>query len=67
MTKTEIKKIKESFSKKEIMDEDSSPEGENKVSRNTSKNANSKSSKKPPEVINRVRRVPIDFIPKKGP
>ena len=54
MTKTEIKKIKESFSKKEIMDEDSSPEGENKVSRNTSKNANSKSSKKPP-----VRRPSI--------
>ena len=30
-------------------------------------NGTPQSSKKPPEVINRVRRVPIDFIPKKGP
>ncbi len=47
MTKTELKKIHQSFSKKEIMDEDSSPEGENKVSKKPLRNSNQRITSKP--------------------
>ena len=46
MTKTELKKINQSFSKKEIMDEDSSPEGENKVAKKPLKNSNQRITSK---------------------
>ena len=54
MTKTELSKIKQSFSKKEIMDEDSSPEGENKVAKKSLKDSNQKSTRKSSSRIMKV-------------